>query len=572
MQVSDVFEAASAKILTKFRVRRVKCDEAKPSCERCRKFGAVCGYPNKANSYKPNPPKRNIAPKASSTLSGLRKVQSGPRIREDEARYFRFFCEEAAAEIAGPYRTSVWARMVPQAGEAEPFIAYAAVALGALTKSIIDGTNQQGSVRPSLTNPHYEFAVKLYCKALKGMREAIEQINPNPRNALLACLLAFCFESLQDNQEAASTHAIGGVTFLYDIHMKKQYLQDMKSKGKALPPSYCASQFAIEEDLHAAFSLLDLQSSHRLPIATRQKLVLEMNQAITLIPQEITNLKVCCTFIQIITRRNHHWIAVARSAIRKDSSLQVHEDGKPNTMSSSSHDVLYESHLGDSKWNASGYDQDNIPVSLSVERQRYLEDTIKWQKSTKKLYEAIGYQSMKWTTTRFEEFIHINMLKLWALISVLLLAGTFYPPETIYDSYLPEFRTVVELSELIYPHLVRDKGPRYHFFVAIIPALFHVGMTCRDRELRGKAIEMLCKTPGYREGIWDAMAVGKIAECAMSLEEEWRDENEYIPGDRRVSLVTVKAASKEKRATAVFRQGMGTADNDTVERIVEICW
>jgi hypothetical protein len=229
-------------------------------------------------------------------------------------------------------------------------------------------------------------------------------------------------------------------------------------------------------------------------------------------------------------------------------------------------------HIGNSTWNSSRRKPDNIPASLVVERQRYLEDTLKWEESTKKLYEAIGYQSKRWTTGRFEEFIHVNMLRLLALTSVVLLAGTFYPPETTYDTYLPEFRTLVELSELMYPHLVKEKGPRYHFILGIVPALFQVGMTCRDCEVRGRAIEMLCRTPGYREGIWDAMAVGKIAECAMNLEEEWRDENGSIPGDRRVYLVTVKVASREKRATAVFRQGMGTANDDTMERTVEIYW
>lgn len=559
------------------RARHVKCDEAKPSCERCRKFGIECdGYGTKPKSYKPDIKKRTIAPKTHFTLLSPMMIQSGPRIQEDEARYFRFFCEETAAEITGPYKTSIWARLVPQAGETEPFIAYATVALGALAKSIIDCQNNRGAVQLSLSNPHFKFALKIYCKALKGMREAIEQSVVNPRNALIACLLAFCFESVQGNEAAASTHAYGSVHLLYDCHNRNQHLQNMISMGKPLPASYCASHFSIEEDLHAAYFLLDCQAYDRWPIATHQRLVLEMNQAITYLPRELTNLKPCCTFIQLIVRRNLHWMVVVRAAIQEDASTQCYENREPNTMynlpDTSSCDILHGMHPGNSTWNGFRHRNDNIPLHLLVERQQYLEDLQKWNKSSKRLYEAVGYQSKKWSTARFEEFVHINMLRIWALNSVVLLASTFYPPETAYDIYLPEFRTMTELSEILYPHLVKERGPKYHFIVGIVPALFQVGMMCRDRYVRGRAIEMLCRTPGYREGIWDAMAVGKIAECAMNLEEEGRDENGHIPGDQRVHLVTVKVASKENRATAVFRQGVGPVGNGIEDRRVELSW
>jgi hypothetical protein len=132
---------------------------------------------------------------------------------------------------------------------------------------------------------------------------------------------------------------------------------------------------------------------------------------------------------------------------------------------------------------------------------------------------------------------------------------------------------MIELSALIYPHLVNGNGALFHFDLGIIPALSHVGMLCRDRELRSQAIEMLLRTPGYREGIFDAVAAGKLDQCAMEFEEPWRDESGNIPEGRRVKLVTVQVVLRERRATSIWKQRIGTEnEKDVVERRAEIEW
>jgi hypothetical protein len=87
------------------RLRRVKCDEGKPSCRRCIKFGVECqGYPLASKSETPS---RAIIPKKflQPLPWAVRPLNSGPSFdSEQELRYFRIFCNETARQIAGPFK------------------------------------------------------------------------------------------------------------------------------------------------------------------------------------------------------------------------------------------------------------------------------------------------------------------------------------------------------------------------------------------------------------------------------------------------------------------------------------
>jgi hypothetical protein len=140
---------------------------------------------------------------------------------EWQGRYVRYYCEEVAVSIRGPNRTCLWEHIIPQSGEAEPFIAHLIVAL---SKS---------------QSTHWARNPSQYGKALEGMRLAIQNKIQDRRKALIACLLVICFECLLGLQAAASSYAPSGVSLLYNCHEN-------------------ASSF-VEDDVYSAFSGLDLQ-------------------------------------------------------------------------------------------------------------------------------------------------------------------------------------------------------------------------------------------------------------------------------------------------------------------------
>jgi hypothetical protein len=83
-----IFKAANSRtigaLLTRDRIRRVKCDETKPKCIRCGKFGRICdGYEIKTictpqpTAPKPSSRNRQLLP---ITLAPLVPLHPGPRL------------------------------------------------------------------------------------------------------------------------------------------------------------------------------------------------------------------------------------------------------------------------------------------------------------------------------------------------------------------------------------------------------------------------------------------------------------------------------------------------------------
>jgi hypothetical protein len=152
-----------------------------------------------------------LVPKGIGQTCSLRiQPYTGPDFSgQDEARYFRFYCDNVAAQLSGPLETTLWERIIPQAVETEPIIKHAVVAVAAFNKSRMDAAKGVGK-----SNPHHQFALLQYGKALKKIRDTLTGGVSDPRISLMACLLVFCLESLQGYQSSASNQAAVGVALL----------------------------------------------------------------------------------------------------------------------------------------------------------------------------------------------------------------------------------------------------------------------------------------------------------------------------------------------------------------------
>jgi hypothetical protein len=108
--------------------------------------------------------------------------------------------------------------VLPQASEKESFIHHAIVTIGALSKISKEARNFrcQSICRENGDKfaEEYTYALSHYDKALKRMVKAMEAGNQDFRTALLACLLAFCMETLQGRQGPACALAIRGIELL----------------------------------------------------------------------------------------------------------------------------------------------------------------------------------------------------------------------------------------------------------------------------------------------------------------------------------------------------------------------
>ena len=220
------------------RNRRVKCDETRPSCLRCRKYGTECG------GYLPGrrrPPSsaygsfatqaRALVPKHEGQLGNQLVLQPAVSLFETdlEHRYFRLFSDHIATEICPYFNPETWSRMILQACAAEASIRHAAVAIGALGKTYeiaqaglcaVTGQKfpspigQLPAPRVSIENrsveeivasanlvteayEHHQTALEQYDKALKRMRKDISSGEQSLRTTLLICIVIVCFEAIQ---------------------------------------------------------------------------------------------------------------------------------------------------------------------------------------------------------------------------------------------------------------------------------------------------------------------------------------------------------------------------------------
>lgn len=239
---------------------------------------------------------------------------SAARFRsEQDLRYFRFFCEEAATHIAEPYQRSksLWSNLIPQASESIPFVHHAIVALGALSKVSKETRNfllpEEGGIKDVQLRREYEYGLQEYRKALQGMRQATEIGDHDTKTLLLATVLAFCIETLQGAQLSACTLANKALVLLATRSI------DYNTKAGRVSQS---SSEPLEDELLYACGSLDLHLLNFLdqrPLAVHEKAVESLNAAIRNMPTKFLEMSEAVEFFQLLNRRNLHFKNKAQS-------------------------------------------------------------------------------------------------------------------------------------------------------------------------------------------------------------------------------------------------------------------
>ncbi|PMD51098.1 uncharacterized protein K444DRAFT_620259 [Hyaloscypha bicolor E] len=473
-------------------------------------------------------------------------MRAGPRFADAiEARYFVYYCEGISSQIGGPFGNKLWDQLIPQAGSEVPFIGRAVIALGALSKAQSERQKE---------NPHHAYALAQYVRALQGMRRSVRGHPSDVRTALIGCLLVFCFESLQGHQGAASAHASSGSNLIASMCLNCQ------------PKSWRESELGAE--LYSAFSGLNIQSLLFLDKRDRGTHAFYkkgLSEAAKGMPEAFGDLEECRRFWHYIMRRNLHFSLEVRDALSRTSQAN----------SSSTHLGADDSHWMDHTSRTETTSSSSS--SLLAERDSYVQDICRWEIASAPLLCRLFSPA----TRNEEAFLISCLLRIHAAMNIVLLTRAFSPPETAYDKFESQFRTVVQLSERIHRSLVSPsagsaEGGTFRFEIGILPALSQVGLLCRERRVRGRAIGLLRRCRGYKEGIWDAEGVGAVAGWVRDLEEgvwvEERDingsENEYwggmVPEENRVQLVGCEMRVEERWARIAVKQSDGVERQEVV--------
>ena len=214
------------------RKRHVKCDEGKPFCQRCQKYGFICdGYESKATKAIRPAARRDLLPKPSQTATKSRQsmlpsvrcellpdklnprtgtniasnnvsaaISSSPHTSPEELQYFQYFRQESVNELSGGWNEPLWQTYLLQACHEAPFIYNMALTLAAQGRS-----ERLKRARVSDESRYHEmYSMKQYSSSLRDIRNYLASANqPDIRMFLLASLLIFIFEFKQGNLDTA---------------------------------------------------------------------------------------------------------------------------------------------------------------------------------------------------------------------------------------------------------------------------------------------------------------------------------------------------------------------------------
>ncbi|KAK4449850.1 hypothetical protein QBC34DRAFT_298418 [Podospora aff. communis PSN243] len=259
--------------------RHVKCDEAKPACQRCLKWQGTCeGYhlesPSKRNRSK------SPASSQASSQTGTDESAVTPRhidfpsppadMMEDiegedaaaesqrEECYFQYWMSLGENLGGSFFPATLFNQTIPQLGRTEPAIRYAAMAVGALAKAVSLSSASGSPTTPTGDNSHYNHAVTYYGRALRFVRLQ-QDLNSDYtlRVAIVACILFACFEMLHDSREAAVNHINHGLMIVEQFMCSHDTLSPQQSTRKGKQRAVSPGPFVLDEEILLVFQRLE---------------------------------------------------------------------------------------------------------------------------------------------------------------------------------------------------------------------------------------------------------------------------------------------------------------------------
>ncbi|KAJ5102763.1 hypothetical protein N7532_003292 [Penicillium argentinense] len=176
------------------KIRRVKCDETRPTCHRCKTTGRICpGYA---------PPTGAIQKSSIQIYSIPFKVPGSRTDRE----LLHFYCSEAAHCLSRFSDSTLWSDLILQQSQYQPVIRNSLIALSSLYREyLVVGSDQLG---------HSPRSIRLMAKSHKQLLSYLSDPRASPVPALICSLIFYVFECLVGNTRQAIWHLDRGLELL----------------------------------------------------------------------------------------------------------------------------------------------------------------------------------------------------------------------------------------------------------------------------------------------------------------------------------------------------------------------
>jgi hypothetical protein len=495
-----------------YRIRRVKCDETKPSCLRCVRFGHQCdGYSTKT-PVKPasSKPSRTLVPKSPSASDSPRIEPSGfrpyhsypvtqlciapkPSLFENQLEYqaFQSFCSRTSAQLTSPISVELWTRLMLQACETSPSIRHAVIAIG----------NQDPSSpswpETSVGTLRHQFAFRQYNKSMCLLRRDVAGGIVDLKTTLIACLLFYCFESYHGHHDSATDQVYSGTKQIREW-ASSFYRTD--ENGRIRTRLGMENSPVVEEDILRAFQSLEIQVMTFADSRTREahERYRHHGQAsIDEMPSIFNNLEEARHMLELVIARSMHWLR---------STMHLHNFSTPASSPSSS---------------ASSEADDSSPCSLFFDVDPPFEERLETQKEYERWDEAFKplLNASRSRSAPHSHFLLASTLRLHWLAGYMSIASNISHSGLVNNGrFTTELEESVDIARILLDQPEESRPGGFVFDMQIIVPLMSVGWIYRHRGLRNMGIQLLQRSP-RKEGTWDGIVVGKIMDWLCGIEE-----------------------------------------------------
>lgn len=465
------------------RIRRVKCDEAKPFCVRCTSTGRKCdGYDINANprsrkcevalaKTSPNRHPPTAVSAASMAMSLPRPLLADISGTEVERFYFNCFRTIAgeAVGIRHKYNSMFWKETVPQYCYEVESMKHAFIAFGAAYHNFqTAGERVDPSAPPSKTE---RFIIQQYSLAMKGLAQDTQQVSVRRRYGitLISCIAFFCIEMLRNDWHAALTHLSNGLQLMANLPDEVSDLLNNPEK------------WSQGSDTSHARVLYMLRLLSRWEVAMRL----------------ITG-----DFRPRLTLRTYEARKLDASAGTDFNTLEgIYEAVDGYCQDASAFAWLTRNHQGDTHFWAQH--RPKLQHSVLMERSRLIGNNICFFQSNSDM-NALSMQD--------NIFFNASILRhkgATLILRMLPLPGIYdMSPEPGEIAQFEDFiRAAVNLRDLLVGtavgKLVEENA---NVDLAVVPTLYVTGSSCRDERLRKKILSLAMEWP-RRENLWDGPAL-----------------------------------------------------------------
>jgi len=150
------------------------------------------------------------------------------------------------------------------------------------------------------------------------------------------------------------------------------------------------------------------------------------------------------------------------------------------------------------------------------------------------------------------------MLKIRAYVLTIMLYGELGTDEMVFDSFMPEFESIISLSKAFLEHHCTPNFQAEGSFSSnsgLIQPLYLVAAKCRDGRLRREAIRLLGAKP-WREGVWWSLGAARVGAWLLGVEEAGMGGVMPVTSEKRVRLLSMDFREVEgERAMSVCAVG-----------------